>query len=267
MKAIKWIVGLISLYLLSMGVFYVAQQPEALSHPIIRGTFGTVYEWKVDSQSWVKTKIQSFQKRKLGLDKISVPMQEGQLPTGELVKNQWEKGQNRFVYVAYSDANLYSQPREDSLVLRTLKLSERVRVGVLDPNTVSVKGRKTRWAFLLSPDGKIPLGWVLDFQLGYKSRFQPISSWSWDTFEFCKGQYCASYSVTIDGLFDLRWGAQGGRLYLEGQDKGRLLQYGQLYWAKKASYEDVVDVFKVEEGGVLTQEDMYETQPIRIVTF
>lgn len=267
MKAFKWIIGLVALYFFGFSLIYLVQEENALAHPMVVGSMESSVAWGKGLQSWAEMQVRAFQKKKSGLDKIVIPKQDGNIPLGLTIPNHWVRGESRFVYVAFEDTILYAQPREDSLVLRTLIVSERVRVGYIDPTGVLTKGRQTKWAFLISPDGKTPLGWVLDFQLGYQNRFRPVIAWSWDTFEFCKGEYCATYSVTVDGQFDMHWKATDGALALEGRDKGRMCQYGEIYWAKKASYEDALDVFKMGEGNKLMQEHLYDKNPIKEALF
>jgi hypothetical protein len=208
----------------------------------------------------IKTLMQMKAKQNIAIPKIG-----GEIPLGENVKHQWKSSKSRFVIVTEDNTKVYTSPSFEAEVIKKLRISERVKISFVNPEIIQHNDKKGRWSFIMNEHGTTPLGWVLDYALGYQNRFRKVTEeWYFNSFALRKGEYFAAYTVSQKGNFKTKWRASGSGIHLKGATKGRIYQYGDIIWAKKENPDGFFDIFYLDSDGKMHLEWKYKDSPFAI---
>jgi hypothetical protein len=201
----------------------------------------------------------------LGAEKqtLMIPRIAGKMPTNNIENNHFNEFKAVYVLTGADKMPVFTRPTENAQIINELHLGERVRVTYKKPGIV-IKGKEPgAWVFVISSDGKRPIGWMVDIDLAYKEKFKPVKNWKIPRFYFCKDRYCGDFEIKPDGKYAKHWWAEGGGIELEGHEKGQLKIFRNLILAEKKAYNGIADIFVLAENE-MGHEWAYRNHPIRL---
>ena len=92
-------------------------------------------------------------------------------------------------------------------------------------------------------NGQDDIGWVLDFDLGYKTRFVSMKKWIKDVVLYEKGEVITTLTITDAGDYVADWFAKGDGIRLKGVHKGKLLRCNNVAAIVRNEYMGWYDFF------------------------
>lgn len=161
---------------------------------------------------------------------LELPLIKGKLPTEDSVPGQWVENGNHFALVINDNTPVYTGSNATTPPIRLLSRSD--RVSVLATYTPKTPKNAPTWAFIKSELTDTLLGWTLKSSLYFKDNLKKISRWDETNFAFCKGNYCAKFTVYPNGSFINHWMASGEGIHMKGIEKGHLLEREGIIYAK-----------------------------------
>jgi len=146
----------------------------------------------------------------------------------------WKGQYGHFVLVAQPNSSYFRQA-DGRKILGTLGISDRVKVLFVKPykSEDDELDGVPRWVFVSSESGRKLYGWMRENKLAYKTHFEPLTNWDFQSnWHFSKQQFKADVVVYDNARFQMNWNASGNGLHLKGAPQGRFYQYEKLLWAK-----------------------------------
>ena len=155
-------------------------------------------------------------------------------------------------------------PSPTSAEFEKLYQTQRVSVVFEKKQTNNYDGVDRTWVFISNEKGDDYLGWVFKDELVFMSNFERFRTSQFYDFSYTKGEFTGNFKVKDNGIFRLNWKSEGGGLYLEGTDKGRLYIFENIIWAKKTNQDYLYEIFKLDETNHLHHEYKYRFDTIKL---
>ena len=92
-------------------------------------------------------------------------------------------------------------------------------------------------------NGQEDVGWVIDFDLGYKTRFISMKEWIKDVVLYERGEVITTLTTTDGGDYIADWFAKGDGIQLKGIHKGKLLRCNNVAAIVRNDYMGWYDFF------------------------
>lgn len=197
-------------------------------------------------------------------DLLLIPKMNDQLLSGQSVEHQWEEQDNLFVLTVTGNIELRSAPTANAAVVKVLGPGVRTRIIYQNPTKVMLDDETAgHWVFLADEAGKEPLGWTVDFNLGYQNRFTPVSYWDIGFLSFCKGDFCGEATVDGNGRFVMQWSSRGEGIYMKGSQTGQLKRFQNIIYLQEDRPDGFLEFFLLSGNNQIHHEKKYEIYPIQ----
>lgn len=180
-----------------------------------------------------------------------------------VAKNHF-KGKDGFFVFIKDDAMSKQAPNLDSNDYSQLYETQRVRVLFEKKQVNTYDNVDYTWVFLADENGDAYLGWVVKDQLIFKSEFENFYTDQFYDFSYTKGEFSGTVKMRSNGRFTLTWKSEGGGLFLEGEDKGRLYIKDNLIWMKKYKQDYIYEFFKLDDTNHLHHEFKYRFDDLKL---
>ena len=174
------------------------------------------------------------------------------------------KGNDGFFVFIKNDITSKQAPSFDSDDYKKLYETQRVRVLFEKKQTDSYEDENYTWVFIANEKADTYLGWVFKEQLIYENQFERFYTNQFYDFNYTKGEFSANVKMRGNGKFTLSWKSEGGGLFLEGIDKGRLYMFDKMIWVKKYKQDYIYEFFKLDDTNHLHHEFKYRFDDIKL---
>jgi hypothetical protein len=174
------------------------------------------------------------------------------------------KGKDGFFVFVKTDFSSKQAPNLESDDYKKLYETQRVRVLFEKKQANTYDNIENIWMFIANEKGDTYLGWVFKDNLVFQDDFERFNSDQFYDFSYTKGEFSANVKMRGRGRFTLNWKSEGGGLFLEGVDKGRLYMYDKIIWVKKYNQDYIYEFFKLDDTNHLHHEFKYRFDDIKL---
>ncbi len=109
-------------------------------------------------------------------------------------------------FIAVDNLNWREKPSTKSEVKLQLIIGEEIDILYVSNKKTTIGNKVGKWVKIKT--GRLmsePEGWVFDYYIAYKDRFQKVNNWPYKKMSACAGDYCPSYVFNKDGSFKVKF--------------------------------------------------------------
>lgn len=178
-------------------------------------------------------------------------------------ENHFKGNEGHFVLVKENTISKQA-PNIESKEYEKLYETQRVRILFEKKQPNTYENIQRTWVFIGTEQANKYLGWIFKDELIFVSDFEKFRTNQFYNFSYTKGEFSGNLKMRGNGLFTLNWKSEGGGLYLEGSDRGRLNIYENIIWAKKHKQDYIYEFFRLDETNHLFHEFKYRFDSIKL---